>query len=70
MSKIAQNQRESLISSTSFTLTFACTRCDNSVEFYHGMTTFRIENQDGSYCSSICVETVIKSRGQIPYEIK
>jgi len=49
---------------------FKCARCGNTVEFYHGMTTFRIDNEDESYCSSICVETVIKSRGQTPYEIK
>jgi hypothetical protein len=51
-------------------LMFKCDRCPNEVEFYHGMPTFRISNEKGSYCSEICVREVIKSRGQNPFNLE
>ena len=45
-------------------LIFVCDRCGNTVEFYHGMTTFSLtynetpSHDKRTFCSEICARTI------------
>ena len=45
-------------------LVFVCDRCENTVEFYHGMPTFSLTYEDiqtadkRTFCSEICARTI------------
>ena len=50
-------------------LMFICDGCDSEWKMYQGMPTFSIEDEDGSYCSELCVRKTIEDRGERPFNM-